>query len=258
MARTMADIALLFETVSGPALDDPHGSPVPLRPCSPEAAREIPIGYFEDDGHVPVTQETRQAVQAAAQALQRRGFTVRPFRPRGLEEARRLWWKFFVRGGAMFVRAAIAGAHEPISPILQEFLSIAAQEPPLTGDELLNAWFECDAARQRLLHQMRDFPILICPACAIPAFGHGERAWDIDGVTVNYLDAMRYTQWFNLLAAPAAVVPVGQSQTGLPIGVQIAGRPYQDEQVIAIASVVDQEFGYQPPPLVAPNAPPDT
>ncbi len=251
MARTMADIALLFETVSGSSLDDPQGSPVPLRPCSIEDAREIPIGYFEDDGLVPVTRETRQAVQAAVQALRRRGFSVSPFRPQALEEARRLWWKFFVRGGAMFVRAAIAGTDEPISPVLQEFLSIAAEEPPLTGDELLNAWFACDVVRQRLLHEMRDYPILLCPACAIPAFGHGERSWQIDGVAVSYLDAMRYTQWFNLLGAPAAVVPVGQSQTGLPIGVQIAGRPYQDEQVIAIARVIDQEFGYQPPPLVA-------
>jgi Asp-tRNA(Asn)/Glu-tRNA(Gln) amidotransferase A subunit family amidase len=68
---------------------------------------------------------------------------------------------------------------------------------------------------------------------------------------VAYLDAMRYTQWFNLLAAPAAVVPVGKSPEGLPIGVQIAGLPYSDEIVLAIAAIVDQEFGYTPPPLVA-------
>ena len=150
----------------------------------------------------------------------------------------------------MFVRSAIAEAREPVSPVLQDFLDIAGEEPPLSGDELLNAWFECDTVRQQLLREMREFPILLCPACAIPAFGHGERSWQIDGVTVRYLDAMRYTQWFNLLGAPAAVVPVGQSQSGMPIGVQIAGRPYQDEAVMAVASVVDQAFGYQPPPLL--------
>jgi Asp-tRNA(Asn)/Glu-tRNA(Gln) amidotransferase A subunit family amidase len=66
---------------------------------------------------------------------------------------------------------------------------------------------------------------------------------------VSYLDAMRYTQWFNLLASPAAVVPVGASAEGLPIGVQIAGRPFEDEAVLAVAAAIEREFGYQPPPL---------
>ena len=60
---------------------------------------------------------------------------------------------------------------------------------------------------------------------------------------------MRYTQWFNLLAAPAAVVPVGRSAEGLPIGVQIGGRPFEDEVVLAVAASVEREFGYQAPRL---------
>ena len=83
----------------------------------------------------------------------------------------------------------------------------------------------------------------------MPAFRHGERAWTIDGRTVDYLDAVRHTQWFNTLAAPAAVVPVGRSPEGLPIGVQIAARPFEDETALGIAAVVDRAFGYRPPPL---------
>jgi Asp-tRNA(Asn)/Glu-tRNA(Gln) amidotransferase A subunit family amidase len=52
------------------------------------------IGFFEDDGLVPVTQETRAAVSDAAQALREAGFRVEPFRPRTLEPLRKLWWKF--------------------------------------------------------------------------------------------------------------------------------------------------------------------
>lgn len=62
---------------------------------------------------------------------------------------------------------------------------------------------------------------------------------------------MRYTQWFNLLDAPAAVVPVGGSPEGLPIGVQLAGRPYADVHVLAVAGALDREFGYTPPPFAA-------
>ncbi|HEX8811667.1 MAG TPA: amidase family protein, partial [Terracidiphilus sp.] len=78
---------------------------------------------------------------------------------------------------------------------------------------------------------------------------HGERAWSVEGETVEYLDAVRYTQWFNALACPAAVVPVGQSPEGLPIGVQIAARPFEDEIALGIAGIVDRAFGYRPPPI---------
>jgi Asp-tRNA(Asn)/Glu-tRNA(Gln) amidotransferase A subunit family amidase len=98
---------------------------------------------------------------------------------------------------------------------------------------------------------MREFPILLTPVCAVPAFRHGERKWEIDGATVGYLDAMRYTQWFNVLASPAAVVPVGVSADGMPIGVQVAGRPFEDEGVLAVAAAIESAFGFQPPPLAA-------
>ena len=66
---------------------------------------------------------------------------------------------------------------------------------------------------------------------------------------MDYLDAVRHTQWFNVLAAPGAVVPVGRSPEGLPIGVQIVARPFQDETVLGIAAIVDAAFGYHPPPM---------
>jgi Asp-tRNA(Asn)/Glu-tRNA(Gln) amidotransferase A subunit family amidase len=52
-----------------------------------------------------------------------------------------------------------------------------------------------------------------------------------------------------LLGAPAAVVPVGRSPEGLPIGVQIAGRPFEDERVLGIAAAIEANFGYEPPLL---------
>jgi Asp-tRNA(Asn)/Glu-tRNA(Gln) amidotransferase A subunit family amidase len=249
MARTVADVALLFRVVSGRDDVDPVSAPVEFREVSLEDAKRIPIGWFEDDGITPVTEETRQAVRDAAAALERRGFAVRRFRPESLETARVLWWKFFVQCGAMFYAAAIRGRETELSPIFQEFLSIARAEPPLTADSLLAAWADCDFVRGRLLAEMEDYPLLLTPVCATPAFRHGEREWVIDGQAVGYLDAMRYTQWFNLLAAPAAVVPVSRSAEGLPIGVQIAGRPFSDELVLTVAAALESEFGYFSPPM---------
>jgi amidase len=149
----------------------------------------------------------------------------------------------------MFYAPEIRGKREQLSPIFSEFLATAEAAGPLTATELLNAWAELDLLRAKTLAEMSRLPVLLCPAAAIPAFRHGERSWTIDGVSVEYLDAVRYTQWFNTLGAPAAVVPVGRSPEGLPIAVQIAARPFEDEVALGVAALVDAAFGYRPPPI---------
>lgn len=250
MARTIADVSMMFDVLSGQDVTDPVGAPVRLRTPALEDLKRIQIGYFEDDGLCPVTPETRAAVQAAAEALDKRGFNVAPFRPKTLEAARKLWWTFFVRCGGMFVDSLVKGREAELSPVLKGFLEIAHAEPPLGGEELLFAWAESDILRGKMLEEMKEYPVLLGPVCSVPAFKHGERQWTIDGQKVDYLDTMRYTQWFNTLGAPAAVVPVGQSPEGLPIGVQVAARPFEDEVALAIAGVIDAEFGYRKPPMI--------
>jgi len=239
MARTITDVKALFEAMQGPDDGDSCAAPVPLRWPSPENLRELSVGYFEDDGRTPVTPETRAAVQTAAQALRDAGFRVERFRPEGLEEARLLWKKFFVKVAGMLIGPEFEGRAGDQSPILREFLAWSAAEPDLTGKSLLEAWIGRDVLRGRFLAQMREYPILLCPAAAIPAFRHGERSWKIEGQIVKYLDAWSYTEWFNLLGNPAAVVPVSQSAEGLPIGVQVVGRPWEDEQALGVAEVLE-------------------
>jgi Asp-tRNA(Asn)/Glu-tRNA(Gln) amidotransferase A subunit family amidase len=249
LARTMADVALMFRALSGQDPNDPVSPPIELREPSLDELRTNTIGFFEDDGLVPVTPETSAAVNAAATALRDAGFRVEPFRPRTLEPLRKLWWTFFVQCGAMFYAPEIRGKEHRLSPIFNEFLGFSEAVPPLTAVELLDAWAELDVLRAKTLEAMSKYPVLVCPVASIPAFRHGERSWVIEGRTVEYLDAVRHTQWFNALAAPAAVVPVGFSAEGLPIGVQIAARPFQDETALGIAAIVDEAFGYRPPPM---------
>jgi len=250
MARTVADLALLFEAMAGPDDDDPSSAPVPVRRIAREELKQIRIGYFEDDGRTPVTPETRAAVHAAADALRHAGLEVVPFRPEGLEMARQLWWKLFGIAGGMVLRPITNGHENELSPQLKEFLSWVAAEPPHSGQTLLDTWLERDELRARFLAQMQMFPILLCPAAAIPAFRHGERSWVVDGKTVKYLDAWSYTEWFNLLGNPGAAVPAGQSAEGLPIGVQIVGRPWEEELVLAVAAELERECGgYRRPSL---------
>jgi len=249
MARTVSDVALIFRALSGQDPHDPVSPPVELHEPKPVELRSNRIGFFEDDGLVPVTPETRAAVNHAAAALRDAGFRVEPFRPSTLEPLRKLWWRFFVQCGAMFYAPEIRGKRDRLSPIFSEFLSIAEAAPPLTAVELLDAWAELDVLRAKTLEAMSEYPVLLCPVASIPAFRHGERSWIVEGQAVEYLDAVRHTQWFNALAAPAAVVPVGRSPEGLPIGVQIAARPFHDETALGVAAVVDAAFGYRPPPM---------
>jgi amidase len=255
LARTMRDVDLMFRTVSGQDNADPASPPVKLRAWSRNELRTQRIGVFEDDGLTPATAETRAAVQTAAAALRGAGFRVEPFRPRTLEQLRKLWWTFFVQCGAMFYEPEVRRGCEKLSPIFREFLDIAERSGPLTSTELLNGWAEMDLLRSKTLEEMREYPVLLCPVASIPAWKHGERTWTIDGQTVEYLDAVRYTQWFNTLGAPAAVVPVGRSPEGLPIGVQVVSRPFEDEVALGIAGILDANFGYRAPELARSSIP---
>jgi Asp-tRNA(Asn)/Glu-tRNA(Gln) amidotransferase A subunit family amidase len=89
-ARTIADVAMLCRTQSGQDTHDPLSPPIELRNPSFDELRGNTIGFFEDDGLVPITPETRAPVNAAAEALREAGFCVEAFRPQTLERLRQL------------------------------------------------------------------------------------------------------------------------------------------------------------------------
>ena len=181
MGRTMADVELLFRVLSGPQNNDPISAPIAYRPVSRGDLKQISIGFFEDDGIIPVTPETRLAIRDAVQALRHQGFRVEPFRPNSLEACRRLWWKFFVDCGSMLLEPLVQGSEDLLSPTFQAFRAMEQIDRHFTGAQLLNAWLELDQVRRDLLTEMRAYPILLCPVCAIPAFRHGEREWTVEG-----------------------------------------------------------------------------
>ncbi|MEP6643809.1 MAG: amidase family protein, partial [Acidobacteriaceae bacterium] len=249
MARTIADLKVMFEVMQGPDYGDPAAAPVPVRWPSEQNLKKLTVGYFEDDGRTPVTPETRSAIRSAADALRKAGFEVQAFRPDGLEQARNLWWQFFGIAGGMLLGPMTAGHEADLSPILKQFSSWVAKESPHSGETLLDAWIQRDVLRMKVFAQMEKYQILLCPVASIPAFHHGERQWKIDGRIVEYLDAWSYCEWFNLLGTPCAVVPFGKSPEGLPIGVQIVARPWEEELMLSVAAELEAQRGsWSPPP----------
>lgn len=250
IARTIGDVETMFRVIAGYDGSDPASAPVPLRTWTIDLLRRQPVAFLEDDGATPVTPETAAAVRKAAAALREQGFQVEPWDGGGFERIWKLWWTLFGRGIQLAMEDTVAGRENDLSPMYRAFRKAVEDEPPLTSRSLMDMLLQRDAVRNSFLARMERFPILLCPVCAIPAFRHGEREWIVQGRRVEYLKAMSYSQWFNILGNPAAVVPVGQSPEGLPIGVQIVGRPWEDEAVLDVAALIESGCGgFHRPPL---------
>jgi len=250
MARTIADVRALFEVMAGPDPGDALSASVPLRNIEADARlKGLRVGLLESSALGNASPETEAAVEKAASLLTDQRFSVEPFQLSGLDRALEIWWFFFGPVVAHLFGPTVEGREEQLSPILCEYLSYAAPENPITVDALLSACAARDDIRAEILRQLQDFPILLSPVSSLPAFRHGEGTYRPDSPHC-YRASMRHSQWLNLAGCPGASVPVGASPEGLPIGVQVIGRPHEEELVLAVAECIERARGlWQRPPL---------
>jgi Asp-tRNA(Asn)/Glu-tRNA(Gln) amidotransferase A subunit family amidase len=248
MARTVSDVRALFEVMAGPDAGDALSAPVPVRAVKEKDARRLRVGILESDALGKATPETTAAVERAAGLLSEQGFKVERKRLVGLDCAIELWWYFFGPVIANLIRDGAVGQEEIMSPMLREFVALATAEIPMEFESLLTACGDRDRLRGEILRQMEEVTILLSPVSTGPAFRHGEGNWR-SGARENYRDTMRYSQWLNLTGFPGVAVPLGMSGDGLPIGVQVIGRPYEEQVVLAVAEAIERGRG----PWQAPN-----
>ena len=247
MARTIADVRALFEVMAGPDVGDALSAPVPLRSYREGELLSMCIGILESDALGVPTPETRAAVERAAKLLGDRGFAVEPFRLHGLDRALDLWWFFFGPVIGNLIQHSIAGQEDQISPMLREYLAFATSGNPISLEKFMKACAERDLLRAEILRQMQDTRILLSPVSASPAFRHGQGNY-LPGT--GYRETMRFSQWLNLTGFPAVSLPIAVSNEGLPIGVQVIGKPFEDELVLAVAEAIEQSRGPWQPPML--------
>src|SRR5258708_2021143 len=240
MARTIADVRALFEVMAGPDPGDAFSAPVPLRTVNDAQLKGLRVGVLESNALGKVDAETHAALQKAANDLAAQGFVVEPMRLEGLERAIELWWFFFGPVIAHLFKPSVAGHKDNLSRIFREYMQFA--EAAVTLDALLSACAERDLLRAKILRQMRDVPILLSPVSTTTAFRHGEGTWR-PGAKHCYRDTMRFSQWLNLTGFPGLTVPVSVSGEGLPIGVQVIGRPHEEELLLAVAERIETGRG---------------
>jgi Asp-tRNA(Asn)/Glu-tRNA(Gln) amidotransferase A subunit family amidase len=248
ITRCVRDLRTMLQVMRGADIGDPVAGPYLLR--EPSNLANMKIGFFEEDGIHAVTPETKVAIQSAAKALADQGFAVEPFRPNDLEWARQLWYTIFCRFTGILFDSSVKGHEDELHFFMHDLRRLQAREKPLSAGEVLYTQFERDSLREKIVRQMETHPILIMPVSSGPAFRHGQMGWTRDERPETFVETMVYSQWFNLLGFPAAVVPVGKSPEGLPIGVQVVGRPYEDYSVCTIAEAIERVFSWQASPIV--------
>ncbi|MCX6613771.1 MAG: amidase [Acidobacteria bacterium] len=207
MARTVDDVAILFEVVSGHADSDPFSVPFQPSPFS----RKIKVGFVEH----PDVSVALAFVQGETGLFPRQAW-------------QRLYdvWRFF------FLRL---NAH-PIgfpTPHTAEFLDLA----PPTAAELLEMLAARDSLRSRFLMAMDEYPILLMPN---PGFGAWQSS-EFPGV-----ESMAPLTVANLLGLPALALPVGFDINGMPLSIQAIAKPWQEEMLLDFGKKLEEVRGSFP------------
>ncbi len=245
LARSAEDVRLLFAVLAGYDSQDPFSVPVPLRAPDDSGLR---VGVVEQFYQVPVQPEIRQTVRKAAKALWQMMIPAEPFEPQGLERAPNLWWFFFGQLPAPLTKQLIQGREADAHWTSTESLNSALEGPRPTVEQVLMNLATRDRMRASLLRQMEEYRVLLMPACGITAFAHRERRWKVNGEEIGLFQAMMPATPFNLLGLPAVVIPFGMSAEGLPIGVQLIGRPFEEEVILDVAVRLENARGPFPHP----------
>jgi amidase len=226
MARNVRDLRVLFSVLS--------------KNLHPSNLRGVRLAWYTNDGVVPVTKETAQAVAAAARALTDAGLIAEERRPPHIERGNELWLKLFSRASVVQLRKVYAGREREGGSFVSWRLATADDIPAPTLDEYIAGWMERDRLREELLRWMEMTPIIVAPVGATPAYAHDTIKMTVGGTTMGTFRAFSYAQAFNVFDLPVATVPAGRSKEGLPIGVQIVGRPFAEDMVLAAAEIVEE------------------
>jgi amidase len=257
IARSAPDLATVLDVIAGP--DAAAGTAWQLRLPPPRAAalRDYRIAGWIDDPDRPVDREVGDVLAGFLDALRAEGVKVdEDVRPAPLRDS-----------ALLFQRLAQAAMSSAVPE--QEFdrlceVAASAEDSPHTR------WARHVTQRARdwnLAHQQRlelaarwaelfrDYDVVVCPVTPTAAIRHDQspdvdaRTIEVNGTPTPYWEQVRWVTAISATYLPVAVVPVGRTAAGLPVGAQLVGPFLEDRTVLdAAARVADLLGGFQPPP----------
>jgi Asp-tRNA(Asn)/Glu-tRNA(Gln) amidotransferase A subunit family amidase len=245
MARTARDVRLLFEVLAGHDPQDPFSAPVAIRRPSLDGLR---IGVMEQIGDIPVEPVLRDGVRAAAASLEASGFPVEQVRIAAAERAAALWGFFFKELPLTVLREFLNWHRDKLHWTGTELWDEVADLPQPAARDVLEKLVTRDRLRGQVLADMETHRVLLWPACGVTAFPHRQRHWELPEGALGYAEAMAPLTPANVLGLPAMVVPMTLTPDGLPAGVQLIGRPWDEELLLEVAERLEEARGPFPDP----------
>ena len=233
LARYVDDLILILPIISGPDGTDPYIVPAPLQSPGKTVIRQLRVAFHANNGIIAPTAETQSAVRAAAQVLRARGAQVEERVPPALSEFGDLWQRVAFADGAAWLKRLLQAAGTPGNGSMPWLANVRSVPPA----EVTRAIEQMDRWRSRMLDFMRNVDVILCPVHPTPAVRHGGSSTPEFELGDSYSTAYNITGW------PGAAVRAATSPEGLPIAVQILGRPWREDVVLAVAKVIETELG---------------
>jgi amidase len=255
MARSAADLALELDVLAGPDEQwDGIGYKLALPPPRHDNLSGFRVLIIDRHPLCPTAASVSAALETLSERLAKQGCVVMrtsssmPDLARTTRDYDELLMASFSVNLAPDQRARIEAAASALAP---EDSSLAAAQ--LRGFTMSHtAWIRTSGIRAGLRARWQDLfqqvDVILCPPMPTPAFPHDHspmagRQLDIDGEKINYDDQIAWCAIATLCGLPATVAPIGRTEGGLPIGVQIIGGYLEDRTTIAFAGLIEREFG---------------
>jgi aspartyl-tRNA(Asn)/glutamyl-tRNA(Gln) amidotransferase subunit A len=238
MTRTVRDAALMLNTIAGADDRDrfslPTSHPDYLKAVDGDI-RGLRVAWSADLGFAVVDPQVKQITAAALAAFSELGCDVKEINP-GFDSPGELFQYFFyVNIGTML--QDYPGYERQIDP---QLLANLAEVKGVSGQDYARVMLRRSAIFDKIRRLFATYDVLLCPTVAVPPFEVGiEGPRQITGRPVNCREWFGMTPLFNLTGQPAATVPCGFTNEGLPIGLQIVGRRFDEATVLRASAAFE-------------------
>lgn len=241
LARSVDDLSLILAVIAGPDWRDASIVPMPLGDPTQVKVKGLRVAMHTGNGAYALHPDVAKVVVATAKTLESSGVHIESRRPAALDDVIQIDADLYSADGSAGLQRILdrSGTRAP-GPLMK----LALDQKAMTSGDMGAAIERWDAWRGRMLQFLEAYDAILCPPCAFAELPHGaSSAGDANS-------AFSYTYAYNMTGWPAAVVRAGTSSTGQPLGVQIVGKPWREDVVLALARQIEQSLGgYHMPPI---------
>jgi amidase len=233
IARTVEDLALLYSIIAGPDGRDTEVQPVPVDKMPQLALKHLRVAFAPTFPGLEVTMEIRGAVEEVAKQLRPLCAAVEEATLPQLDFTQEL-----PRAGALI--GMITGAFQS-----------EEQEQPTTLAQYLQALDQRDQSILAWEQFFEKWDVLLCPPSMVTAFPHCKPGSPlrVDDREVIYWAVSGHSTLFNYTGHPAVVLPYKLDHDGLPLGIQLVGKRWDEARLLAMAQTLSEVTGpFQRPP----------